>query len=274
MNCIELGENYLKVFNRYKEGNQEAGERNPFESNDINIIEILKNGIYYCNNDVKAGDNTLVLCGINPSGDGKNKAYVDYYGPFKETKDHGRSNYWKRKHDQFGGRDSDLVKKHIAYFDLLPLIRSDQGDVERLLKEYNGFRFDLVKITAKAIEDLKPKLIIHANKSSLYYWGLHPSKFTNDTKKPWLNYSFKDITLDCPVLITYKERLNRYKENNKELSFTKEFVHLFEISGNGLLTKTFFLSYIMEGNRLTTWQKEQLLTDKEMYALWQWCCLH
>ena len=275
MTCKELGEQYATVFNEYKEGKQEPGKENPFKSNDNKITEILERGLYYCNNDTVLTDNILVLCGINPSGDGKNKGnIIDSYCPFKYAKDQGRSDYWEKKHNQFGGKDSDLVQNHIAYFDLLPLINSEQGDVESSLKKYNDFRFDLIKITAKAIEDLKPKLIIHANKASLYYWGLHPSKYCKDTKKPWLNYSFKDITLDCPVLITYKERLNKYKGINKEQSFTKEFVHLFEISGNGIFPKTYFLSYIMERFSFTPWQKEQLLTDNEMLALWQWCCIH
>ena len=275
MTCKELGEQYATVFNEYKEGKQEPGKKNPFESNDNKITKILERGLYYCNNDTEFTDNILVLCGINPSGDGKNKGnIIDSYCPFKYAKDQGRSDYWEKKHNQFGGKDSDLVQNHIAYFDLLPLINTEQGDVESSLKKYNDFRFDLVKITAKAIEDLKPKLIIHANKGSLYYWGLNPRTYTQDLKRPWLGYSFKEVTLECPVLVSYKENLDQYKRNNPNQHFSKEYVHLYEISGNGLNTRTYFMSYIMENYFLKQWQIEQLLTDNEMHALWQWCCMH
>ena len=273
MTCKELGEQYATVFNEYKEGKQEPGKENPFKSNDNKITEILERGLYYCNNDTVLTDNILVLCGINPSGDGKNKGnIIDSYCPFKYAKDQGRSDYWKKKHNQFGGKDSDLVQNHIAYFDLLPLIESEQGLVEKVFKPYNSFRFQLVKITAKAIEDLKPKLIVHANKGSLYYWGLNPSSFTKDTKRPWLNYSFKEVTTNCPVLAKYIVRLNKYKEANTEQKLSKEYLHLFEMTGNGIKTRNYFMSYIMENPRFNDWQRVQLLSPEEMQGIWEWCC--
>lgn len=266
-----LRDKYFEVFDDYKKG--KIKEKNPFESD--TLIDILKRGICICDNDnVKPADNnTLVLCGINPSGKGgDNEKYVCQFH-FNDAQDSGKSDYWKIKHNQFGGKCSNFVQEHIAYFDLLPLINTKQNEVESYFKEYNAFRFDLVKKTAEAIEDIKPKLIIHANNGSLYYWGLNPRSYTQDLKKPWLGYSFKEVTLECPVLVSYKENLDQYKRNNPNQHFSKEYVHLYEISGNGLNTTTYFMSYIMENYSFKPWQKEQKLTEKQMLEIFQWCCI-
>lgn len=256
---------YEELINKY-----ENVEFQLIEDCNCNVVKrIIEIGYTACNNDgISNSKDILVLSGINPSG--TEKPNIPW--SFQNAEDHGKSQYWSKKHNQFGGKFSELVQKHIAYFDLLPLIESEQGLVEKVFKPYNSFRFQLVKITAKAIEDLKPKLIVHANKGSLYYWGLNPSSFTKDTKRPWLNYSFKEVTTNCPVLAKYIVRLNKYKEANTEQKLSKEYVHLFEMTGNGIKTRTYFMSYIMENPRFNDWQRVQLLSPEEMQGIWEWCC--
>ena len=67
----------------------------------------------------------------------------------------------------------------------------------------------LLKKTQKEIERIDPKLIVHANKGSLYYWGLNPTTYQKDYENPWLNYDFNEIDLhDCPPLEEYAKRLD------------------------------------------------------------------
>lgn len=225
--------------------------------------EIVGRGYTVCNNDEigSHAKDILVLCGINPGGTTKPERPYS----FQNATDSNRSHYWRKKHNQFGGRESELVKHHMAYFDLLPIIESKQNKLERVFKPYSKFRFELVEKTAKAIEDLSPRLIIHANKNSLYYWGLNPVTLMQDLENPWLGYTFKDVTRECPTMVDYKKRIEGKTED-------KEYVFLFEISGRGLKAKTYFLSYTMERYGMKPWQRVQLLSPEEMQGIWEWCC--
>ena len=76
---------------------------------------------------------------------------------------------------------------------------------------------------------------------------------------------FKDVTRDCPILAEYKKRI-------AEKAKGKEYVFLFEISGGGFTSKTYFLTYTMERYGMKPYQRVQLLTPNEMISLWDWCC--
>ena len=260
MKYKELLDNYIKETIEFEDSINNKCDKT---IDDEKVIEFLKSGFSICDNDNVSpkNNNILVLCGINPSGDGKRELHNPIHYHFNDAK--GR--YWTKKHKQFGGKDSLLVKENMAYYDLLPLIKTQQSGVEKLLKEYNEYRFKMVQFTAKAIEDLKPRLIVHANKDSLYYWGLNPSTFTPDSIYPWLGYSFKNVTHECPILVDYKKRIAGKTEN-------KEYVFLFEIFGRGLSSKTYFLTYTMERYGMRPWQRVQLLSPEEMQGIWEWCC--
>lgn len=210
----------------------------------------------------------LLLSGINPSFDERSNDRQDIPFEFAIAEDRGRSKYWSKKHNQFGGKESELVQKNMAYLDLFPLKETSQLKFERVLQPYNDFRMALLKETQKEIERLNPKLIVHANKGSLYYWGLNPITYTKDNVNTWLNYDFVEIDLsNCPPLFEYSRRVDAF-----DVPEGKRFVHLYKISGNGFIDGNhYFLAYVMEYFGMRDWQKVQLLTPNEMTELWRWC---
>ena len=257
MGHIELLDAYNNVINEWK-------ERTRMENGDV--LDLIKRGLVVCENTHRRG---LLLNGINPSFNEKKNDKSNIFFVFSNAEDQGRSRYWAKKHKQFGGRDSDLVQNHMGYLDLFPLKESRQLRFEKILRPYNDLRMLLLKKTQEEIERIDPKLIVHANKGSLYYWGLNPKTYQKDYENPWLNYDFDEIDLhDCPPLEEYAKRLD-----SKDIPMEKRFVHLYRISGNawGKDSNHFFLAYIMEYNRMEGWKRDQLLTAEEMRALWEWC---
>ena len=116
----------------------------------------------------------------------------------------------------------------MGYLDLFPLKESHQLRFEKILRPYNDLRMLLLKKTQEEIERIDPKLIVHANKGSLYYWGLNPTTYQKDYENPWLNYDFNEIDLhDCPPLEEYAKRLD-----SNAILMEKRFVHLYRITGN------------------------------------------
>ena len=257
MGHTELLDAYNNVINEWK-------ERTENENGDV--LDLIDRGLVVCENTHRRG---LLLTGINPSFDEKKNDKGNIFFVFSNAEDQGRSRYWAKKHKQFGGRDSDLVQNHMGYLDMFPLKESRQLRFEKILRPYNDLRMLLLKNTQEEIERIDPKLIVHANKGSLYYWGLNPTTYQKDYENPLLNYDFEEINLhDCPPLEEYAKRLD-----SVAIPMEKRFVHLYRISGNawGKDSNHFFLSYAMEYYGMKDWQLEQLLTAEEMKALWEWC---
>jgi len=255
MDYTSLKNNYEIIVNNFDTINREAKT-------------IIDRGLVVCNNDnVKSP--ILLLCGINPSFNPNSPNVWEY--DFATAK----GKYWRKKQNQFGGPDSSIVKNHIAYLDLFPIRERYQDTFEKVFLPYNEFRYKMVSQTADAIETLQPKLIVHANKSSLYYWGLNPNTFEMDTVNPWLGYYFSPVDEECPIFETYNKRVSEFRdENGMPISREKRYVHLFKISGRGLKQPTFFLTYIMEYYGMKPWQTVQLLSPKEMNELWEWCTVN
>ena len=257
MGHIELLDTYNIVINEWKERT---------ENKNGDVLDLIKRGLIVCENTHRRG---LLLTGINPSFDEKKNDKSNIYFVFSNAEDQGRSRYWAKKHKQFGGRDSDLVQNHMGYLDLFPLKESRQLRFEKILRPYNDLRMLLLKKTQEEIERIDPKLIVHANKGSLYYWGLNPKTYQKDYENPWLNYDFDEIDIhDCPPLEEYAKRLD-----SQDIPKEKRFVHLYRITGNawGKDSNHFFLAYIMEYYGMEDWRRKQLLKAEEMKALWEWC---
>lgn len=233
---------------------------------DEQFQDLVTRGLVISKN--KAKQPILLLSGINPSFNDKENDRQDVLFTFAEAKDHGRSKYWGKKHNQFGGKYSKLVQEDMAYLDLFPLKETKQLRFERVLRPYNDFRMELLVETQKEIEKINPKLIVHANKTSLYYWGLNPITYTKDSVNTWMNYDFEEINFrDCPPLIKYSQRVDTFNVPKE-----KRFVHFYKISGNGFVDGNhYFLAYVMEYYGMKDWQKVQLLTPIEMTELWEWC---
>lgn len=112
----------------------------------------------------------ILLVGLNPS---RGKANEQDNIPFKSFT--GR--HWNPILDLVGS----LVDE-TAYLDLFPLRMTEQSAFEQFDTD---FRARVLEVTQKEIERLKPKLIIHLNAGSKYYWG----------PNGWMGYSFEKTSL-------------------------------------------------------------------------------
>ena len=221
---------------------------------------IIDRGLVISDNQNIKDDKVILLTGINPSYKENDKP-ESYFFCFSSAKDEGKSRYWYKKHKQFGATkesDGDLLTNHIAYLDLFPFRETKQPLFEKVFQEFNDFRYDILSVTQKAIHELSPKLIIHANKSSLYYWGLNFDNLQDDKTNPWLGYHFEKISFNAiPGMGAYEQRVSGIEKRN---------VHLFRMSGNGI-EPCYFLTYMMENYGMKPNTRLQLLTPDEMVTL-------
>lgn len=109
----------------------------------------------------------ILLCGLNPSL-GNAIEQVDI--PFKEFS----GDFWNPV--------KALVRNHLdetAYIDLFPLRKTVQTQFETLPVD---FRARILEKTQEEIERLSPRLIVHLNAGSSYYWG----------PRGWMGYAMED----------------------------------------------------------------------------------
>lgn len=217
------------------------------------IQNILKKGLVCCNNDALIGSRPILLSGINPSDNQKEpKDFI-----FKET----TGTFWIKKKNQFG----PLVNE-MAYTDLFPLRVSRQDDFEKVLKEENKLRADFLSITQKAIEDLQPRLIIHANRASLYYWGLSKKAELN----PWMGYKFRPLNIGYVKELDFisEERLRRFPIYIIEgvTDSCKRINH--DCIPSTSLQGTIFVEYVMEERREEL--KKLMYNADEWQIIWSW----
>lgn len=204
----------------------------------------LKRGICLCVGNPTGG---VLITGINPSRtiDAKDGDFV-YTFKNVATPHKGRIGYWHQKYNFVG---ESLIDK-TAYLDLLPLCYTNQNGLEYLLWNNIQLRAALVSITQREIEtNIKPTLIIVANKQSSYYWGKGESM--------WMGYEMNPISADWEkelelYQITGFKKGNRLNPDLKETN----------------LKGTLILFYGMYDER----DKEKLLTEDDVMALYKIAC--
>lgn len=172
------------------------------------ILKILERGYVCCNNDNVSFPPSLLLSGINPScpKDADSSPGM-IYDEFSFATATGR--YWSKKQRQFGD-----LKKCIPYQDLFPIRETHQHcGFEVTFRNANDIKARFLEITQSAIEEMAPKMIIHANRNSMYYWGIKKYGGGNDIKNPWLGYKVERLTRQnspaLPCCMT-NERLTRF----------------------------------------------------------------
>lgn len=151
------------------------------------------------------GRNGVLVTGINPSYDGNpgegkyNYSDAISYLDICEKKKgwHIKQQYWIRAKEVFGCPGE--LTSNIGFIDLFPIRCKEQSDFMRFDAEDKNFilKSNLLKVTQNAIEQMCPKIIIHANKTSGYYWGI-------DKHSPWMGYvteSVLDSKEDIPCEI-------------------------------------------------------------------------
>lgn len=184
------------------------------------IVEILDRK-WAVSNDLEngIGRNGVVITGINPSYDPKYEGpqYYSFSSACNRIVElesgivHRK--YWKIK-EQYWIIAKDLfydnvLSRNIGFVDLFPIRCTDQKDfehfdftdTEKILKR------NLLQVTQQEIEKLSPRLIVHANKRSGFYWGI-------DRSKPWMGYEFGDIN---DSEIQNKEQISSLLSRNKEI---------------------------------------------------------
>lgn len=246
---------------------------------ELAAVSILLRGFVTCNNDSKdIENNPLLLTGVNPSFTGvyKSGEYIDSF-TFKDA----TSKFWDKKKKQFG----DKLCPKMAYLDLFPIRESDQNMFEQVFRNPNvkpendkltKLRADLLRVTQKVIEEMKPRLIVHANRQSMYYWGIKKNTpidlDANDYENPWMGYKVKRVTPEAYAKLP--ECMQRYER--------WKLFPLYEIVGfvdspnrinrseysETSLKGSFLMEYVM-GYRKKE-DQEKMYKDKDWQEIWGW----
>ncbi len=226
--------------------------------------QILRRGFVTCDNDQVQIDSPCLLSGINPSfmkgteHEGVIKTFV-FAAAIEDPENKGNT-YWGKKRKQYG-----RIYKEMAYLDLFPIRESRQPVFEKVFRENIKLRKDLLEITQKAIEEMHPRLIIHANRASLYYWG-----FVQEA--PWMGYVFKrvnpDVYSEFPKCMT-PERLEMFPfyeitgfSKNSQRINQENYPHDTALQGS------FFMEYVMEYRKEEDRQK--MYSAKDWEEIWDW----
>lgn len=236
-------------------------------NNHLDAYSILARGFWCCKNKIQKGK--ILLTGINPSYDG------EHYGSdfistrsFAELAPKDKKNgFWKKKEKQFGKQlwNDDVM----SYLDLFPIRESNQRHFEKSFDKddhLRDLRRKILQKTQDIIEKvLKPKMIIHANRESSYYWGL-----IDDA--PWMGYKFELVN---PAEYDYfpkcmnDERLRLFpfykitgftddtRRINKEM-----YPNITHLEG------CFFMEYVMEYRKKE--DQEKMYNPKDWEEIWKW----
>lgn len=207
------------------------------------VKEILDRGFVLChiNNNLSSG---ILLTGINPSFNPKHGVWPGKLDP--QDVINGKGRFWTKKIKQFGD-----VWAQISYLDLFPIRESKQEEgFEKTFKSAYALRGALLEITQEEVERLAPKLIVHANRGSMYYWGIKKNTpagdDANDYEHPWMGYKVKRVTLETypdlpPCMLEYDrlslfplyeivgfvdsdKRINHIERQETNLKFIMEYV--------------------------------------------------
>ena len=243
------------------------------------IKRILDRGLLKCFKPTYEGPRFL-LTGINPSFSEGDDVWPGEIG--KCDISNSNDGYWKKKANQFGD-----IWSQVLYLDLFPVRERHQiKGFESAFKNENVFRRNLLEVTQAEIESLQPRLIVHANKDSMYYWGVKKNtpigEDANDEVNPWMGYKVKRVTPeDYPDLpkcmlkdnrlvlfpfyeivgfINSENRINRF--NYKESS----------------LKGSFLLEYVMDGQNKRysgkLYKQNPIQDIREWEEIWSWVKNH
>lgn len=248
--------------------------------NCLDAYAMLARGFWTCENkDIKG---RILLTGINPSYNGLpfDSEKMIESTPFAQLVPcEKRNGFWHNKAKQFGNLWKDDI---MSYLDLFPIRESDQSLFEIAFKELADLRRTVLEVTQVEIESMKPKLIVHANKNSIYYWGIKKDtpieEDAIDKENPWMGYMVKRVTeKDYPKLPECLKKYNRlelfplyeivgFQENEKRIN-QKDYPESSSLEGS------FLMEYVMDGrnkkyNGKLYQEKEN--GPKEWTEIWNW----
>lgn len=151
---------------------------------------------------------------------------------------------------------------------------TNQNTFERVFKQENIFRGRLLEISQKHIEELAPKLIVHANRDSMYYWGINKNADGekvqyNNTQDPWMGYKVERVNKDdrlpkCFLENGRYERFPFYKITGMIHSNNRINQDIIQTRLEG----SYIIEYVMEYRSKE--DKGTLFSDKEWEKIWEW----
>ena len=250
-----------------------------FTTTNENVRTILSRGLLKCYKPIQEGP-VFLLTGINPSFNvDKHEVWPGELRVCNISA--ANDGYWLKKRKQFG-----KIWDNMQYLDLFPIreVRQQNG-FEKSFKEETVFRRDLLMITQSEIESMKPKLIVHANKDSIYYWGIMKNTpiggDANDYENPWMGYKVKRVTEkdypDLPPCMRNDRlelfpfyRIEGFQKSEKRINREK-------YPETSSLEGCFLLEYVMDGrnkryNGKLYQEKEE--GPKEWTEIWEWVNRH
>lgn len=178
----KIEQSYQHAIKLWKEKYYISWQQQQKNKNKITMLEtILQRGFWICLDNPIGG---ILLVGVNPSFDGEKEAKNC---SLNECHDFGRCRHWDRWKDNL----RDIIKENrVSYIDLFPLrVTKQKHEFERFVPL--ELKAELLRKTQLEIERLRPRLIIHANTASMFYYGLNHDN-------PWMGYDLekKDLPLE------------------------------------------------------------------------------
>lgn len=243
------------------------------------IKRILDRGLLKCYKPTYEGSRFL-LTGINPSFSAGDDVWPGEIGYCDIS--NSNDGYWKKKANQFGDFWSQVL-----YLDLFPVRERHQiKGFESIFKKENVFRRDLLEVTQAEIEFLKPRLIVHANKDSMYYWGIKKNapmyEDANDEMNPWMGYKVKRVTPavypDLPECMLKDNRLGLFPFYEiVGFIYSENRINRFEYKETSL-KGCFLMEYVMDGQNKKysgkLYKQKPKLDIREWEDIWSWVKKH
>ena len=246
---LDTAKRYLDVLNKAADPDSELY---------INA-EFTSHGISMCYDNPIGG---ILISGINPGYNPKfpNGVFYTFSETMQREELYRPSSYWRNKEKQLYDKDYSLLDK-TAYIDLFPYAQSKQKQFITDIKNNIPFQVRSLEITLDEIERLKPKLVIAANKTTSYYWGI-----ADDAT--WLGYNLQKVEKEekPQCLLNTKLRLYRiagktgYKDKNDRIGQNK-FIQKSNLLG------AYFIEYGLYDERMNKYP-QSLLTPKLLKALY------
>ena len=263
MNNKEMNERINKIINDFLF----PLEKHENNKSDLIATSILLRGFVTCNND-EVEKSSFLLTGINPSFNRGQKYFPkDFDNPFtfrnatsNATKP---SDFWFKKKKQF----KELCNI-MAYLDLFPIRETDQGIFKQAFAPFNEFMSEILAVTQEAIEIMHPRLIVHANKDSMRYWG---------SQGDWMGYDLTQVTPEMyrDYFPSCMKRDNRWelfplyqikgfqKFNDKRINRIK-----YPDGTSSSLCGSFLMGYVMD-DRYKKY-KGKLYEYEDWKEIWEW----
>lgn len=175
---LEMAKRYLNVLNQATDPNSDLYVNAEFTNHGISMC---------CNSDDTIGG--ILISGINPGYNDKlpNGVFYSFVETMQDEDLYRRSSYWRNKERQLYNKDYSLLKK-TAYVDLFPYAQSKQKQFMKDVESNRKFQVETLEITIEEIERIRPRLVIAANTSTSYYWGISDAT--------WLGYNLQKVNRD------------------------------------------------------------------------------